>query len=82
MNMPNEPLIPIVDRTLSLIKLLLENPEGLTPQELILQVDAPRSSLFQLLKTLKNLGFIEQAEKRGRYRAGARLQSWQISALS
>ena len=71
-------LVPTAERTLRLIELLLNEKEGLTPQELLMQLDISRSSLFMLLRTLKGLGYIEQAEKRGRYRLGPRLASWQI----
>ena len=76
--MSNESLVPTAERTLQLIELLLNEKEGQTPQELLMQLDISRSSLFMLLRTLKNLGYIEQAEKRGRYRLGPRLASWRI----
>lgn len=72
----NDPLIPAVERTLQLIELIALSSHGYSPQELLNIVDIPRSTLFQLLKTLKNLGYLEQNEKRGRYRAGPRLDAW------
>ena len=74
--MPEEQLASTAERTLRLIELLLAQPEGLTPQELQVQLDLSRSSLFLLLRTLKVLGYVEQAEKRGRYRPGPRLMAW------
>lgn len=44
---------------------------------LLAHLGIPRSSLFALLNTLKALGYVEQAEKRGRYRPGPRLLAWQ-----
>ena len=41
-----------------------------------MHLDISRSSLFLLLKTLKKLGYVEQAERRGRYHLGPRLQAW------
>ena len=76
--MNEETLVPTAERTLQLIELLLNEKEGRTPQELLVQLDISRSSLFMLLRTLKNLGYIEQAEKRGRYRTGPRLAAWRI----
>ncbi len=78
--MTNDLLVPTAERTLRLIELLLDNPDGLTPQEMLPQLELSRSSLFQLLGTLKSLGYAEQAEKRGKYRAGPRLESWRSSA--
>jgi DNA-binding IclR family transcriptional regulator/nitroimidazol reductase NimA-like FMN-containing flavoprotein (pyridoxamine 5'-phosphate oxidase superfamily) len=72
-------LVPTAERTLRLIELLLDHPEGLSPQELLPHLDLSRSSLFLLLRTLKSLGYVEQAERRGRYRAGPRLEAWRGS---
>ncbi|HSV86354.1 MAG TPA: pyridoxamine 5'-phosphate oxidase family protein [Levilinea sp.] len=77
--MTNNLLVPTAERTLRLIELLLDHPEGLSPQELLPQLDLSRSSLFLLLGTLKSLGYIDQAERRGRYRAGPRLETWRYA---
>lgn len=77
--METDPLLSTAERTLRLIELLLEAPEGLTAQELQAHLDLSRSSLFLLLRTLKTLGYVEQAEKRGRYRPGPRLEAWRSS---
>ena len=80
--MEQENFLPAVERTLQLIELIVQNPQGITPQEMLTTLDVPRSTLFQMLKTLKQLGYIEQAEKRGRYRSGPRLQLWANTAGS
>lgn len=77
--MTENSLVPTAERTLRLIELLLEQPDGLTAQELLMHIDMSRSSLFVLLRTLKTLGYVEQAEKRGRYRLGPRLGAWRTS---
>jgi DNA-binding IclR family transcriptional regulator/nitroimidazol reductase NimA-like FMN-containing flavoprotein (pyridoxamine 5'-phosphate oxidase superfamily) len=77
--MTEDSLVPTAERTLRLIELLLEQPDGLTAQEMLLHIDISRSSLFVLLHTLKSLGYVEQAEKRGRYRLGPRLGAWRSS---
>jgi DNA-binding IclR family transcriptional regulator len=66
-------------RVLRLAELLLQNPQGLPAQELASQLDSSRSTLFWLLNSLKQAGYVEQVEKRGRYRAGPRLAAWQGS---
>jgi DNA-binding IclR family transcriptional regulator len=78
--MQTDDFIPAVERTLQLLELIAASPQGYTPQDLLSLVDIPRSTLFQLLKTLKNLGYLQQSEKRGRYRAGQRLQQWSLLA--
>ena len=71
--------VPAAERTIRLIELLLQTPAGLTAQDLLAQLDLSRSSLFELLRTLKALGYVEQGENRGRYLPGPRLQSWRRS---
>ncbi len=63
-------------RTLSLIELFLNQPEGLSPTEIAEQLTISRSTLFTLLKELKDLGYVEQTEQRGRYYAGPKLKAW------
>ncbi len=75
-NISDEPQASAARRTLDLVELLLANPGGLTAQVLVAQLDISRSTLFLLLNTLKQLGYVEQSEKRGRYRAGPRLLAW------
>ena len=75
----DEPQVSAARRTLRLVELLLANPNGLSPQELVAELESSRSTLFVLLNTLKQLGYVEQSEKRGRYRAGARLLAWRGS---
>lgn len=65
-----------VERALLLLEALLEQPAGVELAELLARIGISRSSLFVLLNTLKALGYVEQAEKRGRYRAGPRLLAW------
>ena len=67
---------PSVERALTLLETLLEQPQGADIPDLLSRIDVSRSSLFVLLNTLKTLGYVEQTEKRGRYRAGPRLLAW------
>jgi DNA-binding IclR family transcriptional regulator len=74
--MQPDAFIPAVERTLQILELIVASQHGFTPQELLVLVDVPRSTLFQLLRTLKKLGYLEQSEKRGRYHVGPRLAQW------
>ena len=74
--MPEESLSSTTARTLRVIELLLARPDGLTPQEMLRQLGVSRSTLFVLLRILKVLGYLEQSERRGRYRCGPRLTAW------
>lgn len=73
--MKKEPLSSSIERILSLIELFIQHPEGLSPQEILEKSPISRSSLFTLLKELKDIGYLDQAETRGRYIAGPRLRS-------
>lgn len=66
-----------VEHTLHLLEFLRDQPQGVEVFTLLTHLDIPRSSLFVLLNTLKSLGYIEQTERRGRYRPGPRLLAWQ-----
>lgn len=74
--------VPAAGRTLGLLELLMVNPRGLTPQECVDQLEISRSTLFELLQTLKVLGYVEQAHARGRYRPGPRLLAWRGTRMS
>ncbi|MDO9086636.1 MAG: pyridoxamine 5'-phosphate oxidase family protein [Anaerolineaceae bacterium] len=74
--MKNEPLSSTIERALSLLEIFLQNPDGLNPQEILEKTNISRSTLFTLLKELKDIGYLDQTEARGRYVAGPRLLSW------
>jgi len=74
--MANDPLTSGAERTLRLVELLLAEPDGLSPQEMLTVMGTSRSSLFNLLRRLKTLGYIDQNERRGRYLPGPRLHAW------
>ena len=69
-------LFSAADRILRLIEILMAEPDGMLPMDLLDQLGMSRSTLFSWLKILKNQGYIEQAERRGRYRLGPKLQAW------
>jgi DNA-binding IclR family transcriptional regulator/nitroimidazol reductase NimA-like FMN-containing flavoprotein (pyridoxamine 5'-phosphate oxidase superfamily) len=68
--------VPAVRRTILILELLLQNPDGLSAQEIQLQTQVTRSTLFAMLRALKDLGYVEQTGERGLYRAGPRLAAW------
>jgi len=63
-----------IEISLQLLETLAGAREGLSAAEIQKELDLSRSSLFAMLNSLKTLGYVEQAEKRGRYRAGSRLK--------
>lgn len=72
--MPSPVDLPAVERLLVLLEKLLEQPHGVTLNEM-LETGISRSTLFALLRALKNRGYVTQPE-RGRYLAGPRLLAW------
>ncbi|MDX9850138.1 MAG: helix-turn-helix domain-containing protein [Anaerolineaceae bacterium] len=74
--MKKESLPSTIERTLSLLEIFIQHPEGLSPQEILEQTSISRSTLFILLKELKEIGYLAQSETRGRYIAGPRLLAW------
>lgn len=79
--MKNYP-VPAAERTIHLLELLLQNPDGITAQDCLAHLDISRSGLFDLLRTLKALGYVESMEQRGLYRAGPRLLIWRSTVGS
>ena len=74
--MKKESLSSTIERTLALLEIFIQNPDGLNPQEILDKTNISRSTLFSLLKELKDIGYLDQSETRGRYIAGPRLLSW------
>ncbi|MFC1466411.1 MAG: pyridoxamine 5'-phosphate oxidase family protein [Candidatus Brachytrichaceae bacterium NZ_4S206] len=70
-----------LERALLLLEFLLDHPDGAEVADLLEHLDGARSTLFLLLNKLKSLGYVEQTERRGRYRPGPRLLAWRGGAL-
>lgn len=64
--------VPAAERTLRLLEILAETPEGCTASALAARLDVPRSALYPLLSTLRRLGYVDQPVARGPYRLGPR----------
>src|SRR5665648_46760 len=79
--MKKDSISSTIQRTLKIIELFLSNLDGLTPQEILDETKISRSTLFSLLKSLKELGYLNQNEARGRYLPGSRLISWSGNTL-
>ena len=71
--------LPAVERPILILELLLQHPEGLTPQDFQTRLGISRSTLYTMLRDLKDLGYVEQDSERSPYRCGPRLTAWQRS---
>ena len=67
-----------IAKILNLVEIFLTHSEGVSPQEILEQTGLSRSSLYSTLAALKDLGYIEQPEPRGKYYSGPRLQAWRV----
>jgi IclR family acetate operon transcriptional repressor len=68
-------VVKSADRTLAILELLIDHPDGLTLVEIQRELDIPKSSTYMLLTTMASRGFLEQDPGSRRFRVGIRL--WQ-----
>lgn len=68
-------VVKSADRTLAILELLIEHPDGLTLVEIQRELEIPKSSTYMLLTTMASRGFLEQDPVNRRFRVGIRL--WQ-----
>lgn len=68
-------VVKSADRTLAILDLLTDHPDGLTLTEIQHSLELPKSSAYVLLVTMASRGFLELDQDTRRYRAGIRL--WQ-----
>jgi IclR family transcriptional regulator, KDG regulon repressor len=59
--------IPMLERSLRVLELLARAPEGLSIAELSRQLSAPKSSVFNILATLEQTGYIRSSNGAGKY---------------
>ena len=69
-NQSPNPIASTAERTLRVLECVLAPPDGISPQDILEQVDISRRTLFLLLRTLNKHGYLEQSERRGGYRRG------------
>jgi len=72
--MPSNP--PTIESAFQVIETLRQKPNGMSTLELIELLQIPRSSFFNLMQSLKKLGYVEQHQRRGNYYAGPKLLTW------
>jgi IclR family acetate operon transcriptional repressor len=68
-------VVKSADRTLAILELLIDHPDGLTLAEIQRALAIPKSSTYMLLTTMASRGFLEQDPDNRRFRVGIRL--WQ-----
>jgi IclR family acetate operon transcriptional repressor len=66
--MPARNHIDLTVKTMSVLESLVESPEGASLKDIAARVSLIKSSVFRILFTLKELGYVEQVNESGRYR--------------
>jgi len=74
--MEKNTLSSTIERTLNILELFLNQPNGFSAQEIIEKTRISRSTLFSMLKALKDLGYLEQVQNRGPYLVGPKFSAW------
>jgi DNA-binding IclR family transcriptional regulator len=69
--------IAVLDKAFSVIEVLARSGRALTLAELGQESRLPKPTVYRILLSLRNLGYVEQAARRGSYRLSARLGSLQ-----
>ena len=64
------PGVKSADRTMELLEFVAKSPHAPTFADMAKGLDIPNSSLFHLLHSLSNRGYLEQVKARGGYRLG------------
>lgn len=67
---------PSIEAAFQIVEALRQKPNGMTAPELMEILQIPRSSFFNLMQTLRKLGYVEQHQRRGNYYAGTKLLTW------
>lgn len=62
-----------VDRALSILELVVQQPEGFTNSEISRELDIPKSSASYLLRTLEQRGYLRRDGDSQRYRIGLKV---------
>jgi DNA-binding IclR family transcriptional regulator len=66
-------IVPAVERAILILKLLGQEPGGLTISQITQEISIAKSTVFTILTTLNLYGLVERAEETGRYQLGMAL---------
>lgn len=80
--MERENMVKSVSRALDIITILSSKKGGIGVTEIANQIDINKSSVFRILSTLKQYGYVEQDEETGRYKLGYKFLEISSNLLS
>ncbi|MDB6167607.1 MAG: hypothetical protein JWM88_471 [Verrucomicrobia bacterium] len=67
--------IAVLDKAFSVLEVLARTGRELSLADLAVEARLPKPTLHRILRSLRDLGYVEQADRRGTYRLSARLSS-------
>ncbi|ATC65799.1 hypothetical protein CMV30_18620 [Nibricoccus aquaticus] len=67
--------IAVIDKAFSILEVLARTGRPLSLAELAEETRQPKPSAFRILRSLRDLGYVDQTEERGNYRLSERLKS-------
>ena len=71
-----------VERALTMLEAVAQEPEGLSNAEISRKLQIPKSSASYILRTLETQGYLNRDESSGKYRVGLKILSLSRGALS
>ena len=74
--------VPNLERALELFELLSENPQGLTISEMSTILNFPRNSVFRIITTLNNNGYLNRDNELRKYRLSFKLLTIGMKVLT
>jgi DNA-binding IclR family transcriptional regulator len=73
--------VPVLDRTLDLLEVLVGRPEGMTLTDLTDALGIPKNTVFRILTTLSLRGYTDRDETTKRYRLSRKMLSMSHAAI-
>lgn len=74
--------VPNLERSLDILDLLSNNPHGLNISEISIRLNFPRNSVFRIVSTLFNFGYLEKDDDQKSYKLSLKLLTVGMRALS
>jgi len=71
-----------VERALSMLEIVAQEPEGMSNAEISRKLQIPKSSASYILRTLEKQNYVNRDEETGKYRVGLKILSLSRGALS
>ena len=73
--------IPMLEKSFELIEFLSNYPKGISMQDMIVQLNQPKTSVYRLLNSLMQMGYIGKNEETSRYYLSKKMLRIGLAAL-